>query len=185
MGSRVWPKSAEDHYILGLWLADGYWWSSSVGLSSSDPRLIERFRAFLTRKAPNSVLKTRIYRPISGQKRKKVAFHIYVNSRPLTRLIFSYKKGTLVIPKVFIPAYLAGRIDGDGSIDIGNRTRVRITYSDRDDAERDAKVFGKANVSLYHYMAAHTWVLYLRKKFWDKVLPKVKRYSVKLLPRRD
>jgi len=36
-------KEKIDPYILGLWLADRYWWGSSVGLSNTDERLILRF----------------------------------------------------------------------------------------------------------------------------------------------
>ena len=46
VGSKDALNSAEDFYILGLWLADGYWRSSSIGLTSVDTRLIERFKRF-------------------------------------------------------------------------------------------------------------------------------------------
>ena len=36
-------KEKIDPYIIGLWLADRYWWGSSVGLSNTDERLIPRF----------------------------------------------------------------------------------------------------------------------------------------------
>jgi len=36
-----------DSYILGLWCVDGYWWSSSIGLSNKDKKLIKKFRLFL------------------------------------------------------------------------------------------------------------------------------------------
>lgn len=186
MGSRVCLKKAEDFYILGLWLADGYWWSSSFGLSASEPKLIKRFDRFLKRKFPKHSVKIRTYEVCKGQKRKKRAQHIYINSRAITREFLSYKtKKRLPIPKAFLPAYLAGRIDGDGSIDRKYRSGIRIAYGDKADAERDVLIFGKRNVSLYHYKAAKTWVIYLRKYFRDKIIPKAEKYSFKLLPRRD
>lgn len=185
MGSRDWPTTIEDYYILGLWLADGYWWSSSIGLSSSDFRLIKRFRVFLRKQLPDVPIKVRVYKPAKNQKRKKIAKHLYVNNRMLTRLFLSYKKKQFNVASKFLPAYLAGRIDGDGSIDFKYRSGIRIAYGDRKDAKRDVVIFGRSNVSLYQYKTAGTWVIYLRKDFRDKILPRVEKYSVKLLPRRD
>jgi len=183
VGSKVYLKSAEDFYILGLWLADGYWWSSSFGLSSSDKRLIKRFGYFLKRIAPDYPLKRRIYKIGRGQKRKKEAEHLYINNRAITRQFLLYKKKkNLFIPRIFLPAYLAGRIDGDGSIDRKYRSGIRIAYGDRRDAERDVLFFGKQNVSLYYYKAAGTWVIYLRKKFREQIINKVSKYSFKLCP---
>lgn len=185
VGSRVWPKTAEDFYILGLWLADGYWWSSSIGLSSIDLRLIGKFESFLRDNFPDCSIKHKIYQPDGRQKRKHIAHQLYINNRAFVRSLLPFKVKSFTIPDKFLPAYLAGRIDGDGSIDKGSRLRVRIAYGNQADAERDGVFFGKANVSLYHYESAGTWVLYLRKNFWNKVLPQVQKYSVKLLPRRD
>lgn len=184
MGSKVCLSTAEDYYNLGLWLADGYWWSSSIGLSSSDRRFLRRFSKFLKRIAPDSPLKRRIYKSDQG-KRKKRAEHIYINNRVITREFLSYKKKKFSIPERFLSAYLAGRIDGDGSIDQKYRSGIRIAYGDKQDAERDVAFLGKDNVSLYRYKAAKTWVIYLRKHFRDKIIPKVAKYSFKLLPRRD
>lgn len=185
-GSKVWLSSAEDFYILGLWLADGYWWSSSFGLSSSDSRLIKRFSKFLKRIAPDSFLKRRVYKADGSQKRKKKAEHIYINNREITRQFLSYKKRKkLFIPKIYLPAYLAGRIDGDGSIDRKHRSGIRIVYGKKLEARRDVLIFGERNVSLYYYKTAKTWVIYLRKHFRDKIIPKARKYSFKLLPRRD
>jgi len=183
VGSKVCLKSAEDFYILGLWLADGYWWSSSFGLSSSDPKLIERFGRFLKKIAPNCPLKRRIYEVYKNQKRKKRAEHIYINNRAITGQFFLYKqKKNFLIPNIFLPAYLAGRIDGDGSIDRKYRSGIRIAYGDRKDAEHDRLIFGKQNVSVYFYKTARTWVIYLRKHFRDKIINKVEKYSFKLCP---
>ena len=82
----------------------------------------------------------------------------------------------------FSPSYLAGRIDGDGHIDTKHRSGIRIAYSSKEDAERDQRLFGIANVSLYQYKTAKTFVLYLRKNYRDQILQKIKVYSVKLAP---
>lgn len=69
----------EDAYILGLWCADSYWWSSSIGLSNADIDLIERFRKFLS----------------SHFSEERIKFnnnHLFVNSRPLLREFVAAKK---------------------------------------------------------------------------------------------
>ena len=92
------------------------------------------------------------------------------------------KTGVLYIPRQYLPAYLAGRIDGDGCIDTKHRSGIRIAYSNKEDAIRDKLLFGKTNVSLYQYRSARTYVLYLKKHYRDKILSKVKDFSVKLAP---
>lgn len=184
MGSRVLLTTAWDYYILGLWLADGYWWSSSIGLSSTHPQLIERFRSFLARIAPSHTIKWRIYKP-DGM-RKTSATHVYVNSRMLVRYFMKLKEAEqLHIPSQYVPAYIAGRIDGDGAVDRKNRSGIRIAYSNFKDADRDRKLLGRNNTSIYHYQAAKTWVLYLRKQYRDRELMRIGKFSIKLLPRRD
>ncbi len=169
-------------YILGLWLADGYWWSSSIGLTSVNPVLIDKFTKFLLRVAPSHPIKKRIYPVKVGEKRKQEATQVYINNRPLTRLFMSFKTGDLYVPKPFLMAYLAGRIDGDGHIDTKHRSGIRIAYSSKEDATRDQELFGKANVSLYQYKAARTFVLYLKKNYRDRIAQAIKKYSVKLAP---
>src|SRR3990167_3025387 len=159
VGSKFFFKTAEDFYILGLWLADGYWWSSSIGLTSVNPVLIDKFTKFLLRVAPSHPIKKRIYPVKAGEKRKQTAIQVYINNRPLTRLFVSLKTGALSIPKPFLLDYLAGRIDGDGHVDTKHRSGIRIAYSSNEDAARDLKMFGKTNVSLYQYLAARTFVL--------------------------
>src|SRR3989338_9104637 len=174
VGSKFFFKTAEDFYILGLWLADGYWWSSSIGLTSVDPKLISKFSKFLLRVAPSHSLKQRIYPVRIGDKRKQEAMQVYINNRPLTQLFMSFKTGDLYVPKSFLLAYLAGRIDGDGHVDIKHRSGIRIAYSSFEDAARDQKLFGETNVSLYQYKAARTFVLYLKKHYRDKILDQIK-----------
>lgn len=182
MGSKFFLRTTEDFYILGLWLADGYWRSSSIGLTSVNPLLIKRFKKFLKREAPNSLIKERIYEVNKGDKRKQTAVQVYVNNRPLTRLFMALKTGKLDIPHRFLLAYLAGRIDGDGCYDTQYRSGIRIAYSSKKDALRDRSLFGSANVSLYHYLSAGTYVLYLRKSYRDKILKELEKFSVKLAP---
>lgn len=175
-------KTAEDFYILGLWLADGYWRSSSIGLTSVNLSLISRFTNFLIKVAPSHPIKKRIYEVKEGNKRKQTAIQVYINNRPLTRLFMSTKTEILQIPDSYRLAYLAGRIDGDGHVDIKHRSGIRIAYSNIEDATRDQELFGNTNVSLYQYKAAGTYVLYLRKVFRDKILKEISKYSLKLAP---
>lgn len=110
VGSKFFFKTAEDFYILGLWLADGYWRSSSIGLTSVSPKLISKFSKFLLRVASSHSLKQRIYPVKTGDKRKQEAVQVYINNRPLTRLFMTFKTGDLYVPKSYLLAYLAGRI---------------------------------------------------------------------------
>lgn len=177
-------KTAKDYYFLGLWLADGYWWSSSIGLSSTNKVFIEGFRLFLKKICPTNPIKERTYYPGHGKKRRLVSKHIYVNSRSLTRDFMNLKHSKrFEIPLKFLPAYFAGRIDGDGHVDRKYRTGIRIAYSDKEDAVRDRNLLLKLNkkpVSLYHYTAANTWVLYFRKNFLIEIQPKIAKYCFKL-----
>ena len=182
VGSKFFFKTAEDFYILGLWLADGYWRSSSIGLTSVNPKLISKFSMFLLRVAPSHSLKQRIYPVRIGEKRKQEAIQVYINNRPLTRLFMSFKTGDLYVPKSYLFAYLAGRIDGDGHIDTKHRSGIRIAYSSKEDASRDQKMFGETNVSLYQYTQARTFVLYLKKNYRERISKEIKKYSVKLAP---
>lgn len=175
-------KQQKIFYILGLWLADGYWRSSSIGLTSVTPALLERFTIFLRRVAPSYPLKKRVYQVDGRHKRKQVAVQVYVNSRLLTRLFMELKIGVLPVPTNYISAYLAGRIDGDGHVDTKHRTGIRIAYSSKEDALRDQGLLGKTNVSLYQYEAAKTFVLYLTKHYREQVLKDLQKFSVKLAP---
>ena len=85
VGSKFFFKTAEDFYILGLWLADGYWRSSSIGLTSVTPLLIDKFTNFLSRVAPAHPIKKRVYPVKEGSKRKQLAVQVYINNRYLTR----------------------------------------------------------------------------------------------------
>lgn len=178
-------KTARDFYILGLWLADGYWWSSSVGLSSTNEVLLDRFRYFLKDTFPALKIKERVYLPDGKSKRSLTAKHIYVNSRFLVKEFQGYKhKNRLEVPLKYLPAYFAGRIDGDGHVDLKHRTGIRIAYSSKEDAVRDLnllKKFGQESpASLYRYAKANTWVLYFKKNFLRKVYLDIAQFAIKL-----
>jgi intein/homing endonuclease len=182
VGSKFVFRTTEDFYILGLWLADGYWRSSSIGLTSVNPKLIDKFNKFLLRVAPSHPIKKRIYEVREGNKRKQTAFQVYINNRPLTRMFMATKTGVLNVPSDKLLAYLAGRIDGDGHIDTKHRSGIRIAYSSNDDAKRDQQMFGDTNVSLYQYKAAGTYVLYLKKHYRERISKEIKRFSIKICP---
>lgn len=182
VGSKFCFKTAQDFYILGLWLADGYWRSSSIGLTSVNPELIAKFVKFLRRVAQNSPIKMRIYQPDGRSKRKQIAFQVYVNNRVLTRLFMATKTEALHVPRKYRLAYLAGRLDGDGHVDNKHTSGIRIAYSNKDDALRDQNLFGITNVNLYRYKSAGTYVLYLKKSYRDRILPEIKKHSTKLAP---
>ncbi len=182
VGSKAIFNTAEDFYILGLWLADGYWRSSSIGLTSVTPDLINKFCKFLIKIAPSCPIKKRVYFVKKGDKRKQTAFQVYINNRPLTRMFMSLKTGALQIPNQYLLAYLAGRIDGDGHVDTKHRSGIRIAYSSKEDARRDQIMFGETNVSLYQFKAARTYVLYLKKHFRDQISQEIGKYSLKLAP---
>ena len=104
--SEVFVKDADDAYALGLWCADSYWWSSSIGLSNVESELILRFGIYLAKILDPDRVRLRIYEvPGNGiddrvrrltervsvrpsHKMKRTAYHVYVNSRPLVRLFF-------------------------------------------------------------------------------------------------
>ena len=174
-------SNEKDAYILGLWCADSYWWASSIGLSITDPDLIEIFRKFLKRFFPEDRIKFN-------------RNHLFINSRPLLREFISAKNklGDLKDTKI-IRAYLAGRFDGDGSIDKNLRSDCRIVYGRNSEAEKDKeflKRIGISNVKVYYYKTAKTFCLYISryevKKFLESILPhSLKLQKLVLVPRRD
>ena len=174
-------SSEKDAYILGLWCADSYWWTSSIGLSNTDPDLVEIFRKFLKRF-------------FLGNRIKFNRNHLFVNSRPLLREFISAKNrlDDLKDTKI-IRAYLAGRFDGDGSIDKNLRNDCRIVYGRKSEAEKDKEFLKKidiSNVKVYYYKTARTFCLYISRYEVKKFLESISPYSVKLqklvlVPRRD
>ena len=171
----------EDAYILGLWCADSYWWASSIGLSNTDPDLIEKFREFLKRFFPENRIKLN-------------RNHLFVNSRPLLRE-FTFAKNRLDDLKdtKIICAYLAGRFDGDGSIDKNLRNDCRIVYGKKDETEIDKRLLeriGIVKAKIYYYKTAKTFCLYISRYEAKRFLESISNYSRKLqklvpAPRRD
>ncbi len=186
------PLDRETAYIVGLWCADGYHRTSSIGLSNIDEDLIQRFGKFLRRYFPEDRLKMRVYEPFSG-KRTHRAYHVYVNSRPLLRWFRRWKSGELRIDLELALPYLAGRFDGDGSIGKDFYRDCRIIYGGRKEAENDfdlTKSLGFRGMKIYDYRVAKTFCLYFSRMETVKFLSEIYPYSTRLqkstfVPRRD
>jgi len=186
---------SESAYILGLWCADGYYRSSSIGITNVDLRLIERFRNFLLGYFPAERLKRRIYYPV-GQKpigvkgpmypmriARQVAYQFYVNSRALVRQFHSAEQQVSRLPKHWIMPYFAGRFDGDGSVAANHRNDLRIVYSNYMEARIDLGLLEKyttLKATIYHYAAAKTYVLYVSRMSAISFIASIKPFSVKL-----
>ena len=195
MGNTVGSMSAnlcnffedqKDAYILGLWCADSYWWSSSIGLSNTNKDLIDGFQSFLIGK---------------GFPQDRIKYnrdHLFVNSRPLLREFIAAKK---MLEKMkngkIIWAYFAGRFDGDGCINRDMRKDCRIVYTGKDsgkqEAECDRKMLNKLGIretKIYYYRTSSTFVLYFSRFIAEKFVNKILPYSLRLqrlalVPRRD
>ena len=174
-------SNEKDAFILGLWCADCYWWSSSIGLSNVDAELIDIFRTFLLNLFPKERIKFN-------------RNHIFVNSRPLLREFREAEKNLEKLEKPnIIKAYFAGRFDGDGSVDKNLRNDCRIVYSNKAEVGIDKVILGKigiTNVKIYYYKSAKTYCLYISrfeaKQFLDYILPySLKLQKLVLVPRRD
>lgn len=188
-------------YVLGLWCADGYHRTSSIGLSNVNKTLIKAFTKFLAMLFPMTRIKLKVYlnprvnlkaldfeiqdiKKLYSAKAKQPAYQVYVNSRPLLAE-FRLAKSSI---KVFgsnsaAYAYLAGRFDGDGTIGKDLRRDLRISYTTKDEAEADKKLLEQLGFNLckvYYYRTSVTYVLYVSrleaKKFIDNISP----YSLRL-----
>ncbi len=104
------------------------------------------------------------------------------------------KKNVLgFIKDEFIPAYLAGRFDGDGSVASDYYSYCTIVYGSRDEAERDREFINRLGLSktkVYHYKSARTFCVYVSRLETEKFLNFLYPYSVRLqksvfAPRRD
>jgi len=198
---HFWEKYKNDCYAFGLWCADGYHRSSSIGITNVDVRLVERFREFLLKEFPESRLRLRMYHPYGMQPEKKqfqhlstnivsypmrksaqTAMQLYVNSRPLLRLIqMSRKNVELMDNHEQIAAYFAGRFDGDGSVGADGKTYCRIAYSSGQEAKIDQQLLAKigyGKTSVYHYRRAQEYVLYISKNIAKSFIGVIGRYSI-------
>jgi len=149
-------SNRNDAYILGLWCADKYHWTSSIGISNTNVDLLDKFLQFFRERFPRSRLKLRIYHPTrfrysvdkriiqrvgtireyASEKATMAGYHLYVNSRPLVREFLEAKAGlgSWISPEI-IKSYIAGRFDGDGSIAKNLRDDCRIVYTKKYEAE--------------------------------------------------
>ncbi len=199
-------------YFLGLWCADGYHRTSSIGLSNINEGLILKFSIFLPKLLNKNRLRLRVYHhekidpdlslPINiekvshliSRKSRHTAYHIYVNCRQLLREFKKAKEENKKFKNNDIGwAYLAGRFDGDGSVDKNLRNDLRIVYSTFDDANKDRELINSLdvkNVKIYRYRTSNTYCVYVSRIDSNLFLEKIYPYSSKLqklefVPRRD
>lgn len=173
-------------YILGLWGADGYHRTSSIGLTTIYPVLVKRFYHFLMEMFDLSRIRLRVYsneglkvsipKELSwyigdihyskGTKLRALAYQLYVNSRPLLREFNQAIVNRKRLSIQTIPTYFAGRFDGDGSVSSDRRKDFRITYKDSVEASIDKTLLEKIQVSksrIYRYRDAGTYVIYVSR----------------------
>lgn len=195
--------SSQAHaYVLGLWCADGYHRTSSIGLSNINPQLIQKFLEFLKKTFSDERLRLKVYISDStpkdysnfgvpnvsvlySQKAKNVAYHLYVNSRGLLREFVKAKQYPV---KQFSNnkiawAYIAGRFDGDGTIGKDLKRDLRISYTKKEEAEQDKIILeslGLYQCKVYYYRTSSAYVLYVSrsesKSFVEACIP----YSIRL-----
>ena len=175
------PRSTEDYYILGLWCADGYHWTSSIGLSNIDLSLIQKFRSFLSGLFPKDRIKLDQYK--TG-KRKYVGYKLYVNCRPLLRIFKEFKDNSQrkINNSEDIKAYMAGRFDGDGCISKDLKRDCRISYGNEIDAKLDAGLLKEIDIipKIYRYRTSNTFVIYISRFDINKFTNGISPYSIKL-----
>jgi len=193
--------SREDAYILGLWCADGYHRTSSIGLSNVDSGLIRRFDSYLRKRFTSDRLRLRVYiaqgaaldRRLIRQyekvaycnvaKASRVSYHLYVNSRPLLREFRNERISRYNLQPEFVIPFIAGRFDGDGSVNANLKKDFRIVYGNIDDAELDVKLLQRIRpykTSIYHYKKARTYAMYVSQKDSTKLAKDLLPYSLNL-----
>lgn len=182
-----------ESYILGLWCADRYLRTSSIGLSNCDLTLIERFLKFLLSRFTSDRIRIRIHGEKDSDEFKEYkktysipsknaskAYHVYVNSRSLVREFLYCMQNRNQISKEALYAYFAGRFDGDGCISRGSKRFCRISYGNYNDASLDRSLLIEIKTSLYMYKKAGTFCLYFSEKTLDAFLRLISPYSTKL-----
>jgi len=192
-------------YIIGLWLGDGYWWGSSIGLTNTKLHLIQIFRNFLeTLKFQKERVKMSVYtgngnltskdkqylsellnipenniKSYKFSKGDRIVYILYVNSRPLKRKFEEIKRNLedFINSPESLLEYLAGRIDADGNFEL-NKNRIRISYTTKAEAERDAKMilntFQKMP-KISYYSGANEWILEIVGKDWKFLVDKISK----------
>jgi hypothetical protein len=190
-------RDADDAYALGLWCADGYWWSSSIGLSNVEPELIEHFGRYLIDSLSSDRLRLRVYE-VAGQppdkrllamtsrvslrpaaKMRRTAYHVYVNSRPLLRRFFRARVRLEELPLHLVGPYIAGRFDGDGCLG----STPRIAYTNREEAETDRKLLamkGVVGTSVLHYSKVNEFCVYIHRADLDRFIRLIRGRSWKI-----
>mgnify|MGYP001594832009 CR=1 FL=1 len=180
-------------YIIGLWCADGYTRTSSLGFSNTNPDLIERFSRFLLELFPRRRLRKDVYYP-DNNKRRTTAYHVYVNCRSLVRLFIKFKRNPLdFIRGNLVSPYFGGRFDGDGCVGKDFYSDCRIVYGKEEEARNDLDLIrslGFQRCKIYHYKAARTFCLYISRLETKQFLALIYPYSSRLqksvfVPRRD
>lgn len=114
---------------------------------------------------------------------KRISYHVYVNSRPLVRLYEQGRKEVNNLQIEYIPAYFAGRFDGDGCVNKGLRSDLRISYGRELEAYTDQKILLRIDdlqTRVYRYRTSNTYVLYVYKGSAQKFLSAIFPYSIKL-----
>ncbi len=198
-------KTDSDFYCLGLWCADKYYWSSSVGITTVSVPLLERFSDLLLRQFTLSRLRLRVYLPTDisfnkkvlpsnlqavkssickGNKHTQPAFQLYVNSRPFLRCLKSWEqlRSSFLLEKGDICAFFGGRFDGDGSVSSDLKSDCRIVYKNRREAEMDKDIVGSVGYEavIYKYGFSGTYCLYFGWQISEKFLKSIRPFSVKV-----
>jgi intein/homing endonuclease len=194
------PATDLHAYAFGLWCADGYWWSSSIGVSGVDPEIVRKFGTFLAEIFAPDRLRLRVYEvvgePADGSlvsltskisicpafKMSRTAYHLYVNSRPLLRMFRAARANVSRLSKGLIPAYFAGRFDGDGCTGTRSVPGARIAYTTRQEAEIDTfllRRMGIDHVSVLRYTKANEHCLYVQKQDSEMFAKLIGTHSLK------
>jgi hypothetical protein len=185
---------ADDAYAVGLWCADSYWWSSSIGLTNVEPDLILWFGRYLAKTLSPDRVRLRVYEvPGNGIdeqvlrltdrvsvrppfKMKRTAYQVYVNCRPLVRRFFEGRRRLSELDSKWVGPYIAGRFDGDGSFG----TRTRIAYTTEVEAQLDSQLLraaGIENSSVLYYSKANEFCVYIYGSDVELFINLIKPYS--------
>lgn len=178
-------------YILGLWGADRYFRTSSIGLSNTNVRLLERTLLFLLIRFPRDRIRLRVYGDFvpntlrgyntsfcKGSKNVKSAYHLYVNSRPLVREYFDALSNRNLLHSSVVYAYFAGRFDGDGCISHNGNPLCRIVYKNLFELKKDMSLLTEIKTSVYKYEKANTYCLYFSERTLSVFLDRISPYSI-------
>ena len=183
----------EDSYILGLWGADKYVRSSSIGLSTTNVHLLKKFIDFFNTRFPKDRVRIRVYGTDGAfrfgeykvsyckpSKHRLQGMHVYVNSRPLVREFYTSLELRKELRGQCLYSYAAGRFDGDGSISSGSRSFLRIVYGNERDVSLDKNLLEEFSPRIYKYEKAGTYCLYIPQRNVSDFLSKTSEYSIKL-----